>query len=355
MPITVAPCAGRTSRFVVHCLRNQTFPEVQLATATQGIVAEGCEHVVQFYESQSGLAAAVCPYLGAALAAGDAAVVIATADHRRAFESELEEDGVDLGAAAADGRYISVDASELMDAFIVRGEIDATGFHEVMGGILRAAAGSGRAVRVYGEMVALLWDAGDVLGAIELETLWNELARELPFSLVCAYPAASVAGSQNTEALQQMCHLHSSVLGSMPGARASAAARPTELSAEFPLSRDAPGRARHLLSGSLEQAGHDETFIAHAALVLTELASNAVLHARSPFSLAVTSERSTLRIAVEDRLPLDGAAAQSADGALVARPAHGLGLIDALSTRWGVERTARGKVVWAELSAQTSG
>lgn len=42
--------------------------------------------------------------------------------------------------------------------------------------LLAEAQGS---VRVFGEMVSLLWDAGDVIAAIELETLCNELRREV--------------------------------------------------------------------------------------------------------------------------------------------------------------------------------
>ena len=41
---------------------------------------------------------------------------------------------------------------------------------------------------VYGEMVAVLWAAGDVMAAAELEELWNDLAREIPFLAVLRVP-----------------------------------------------------------------------------------------------------------------------------------------------------------------------
>ena len=41
-------------------------------------------------------------------------------------------------------------------------------------------------------MVALLWHQGNVAAAIELETLWNDLAEDRRFSLLCAYPAQVV-------------------------------------------------------------------------------------------------------------------------------------------------------------------
>jgi len=40
-------------------------------------------------------------------------------------------------------------------------------------------------------MVALLWTQGKQEDALRLEELWNDLARTLPFSLLCAYPMAA--------------------------------------------------------------------------------------------------------------------------------------------------------------------
>jgi len=73
------------------------------------------------------------------------------------------------------------------------------------------AAWPGREVRAYGEMVALLWDAGDVLGAIELEKLWNELARDLNFSLWCAHHGHSLAVHEHADELHEVWRLCSKV------------------------------------------------------------------------------------------------------------------------------------------------
>ena len=42
-------------------------------------------------------------------------------------------------------------------------------------------------IRVYGEMVDLLWQEGNSDGAIRLEILWNQLASAYEFSLLCGY------------------------------------------------------------------------------------------------------------------------------------------------------------------------
>jgi Histidine kinase-like ATPase domain len=122
------------------------------------------------------------------------------------------------------------------------------------------------------------------------------------------------------------------------------------LEGEFPPELDSPGRARRLVVAALGQLGCGEELMDDVALVVTELASNAVLHARSSFSISVRLQDSTLGVAVRDGVPPD---ATAPNGGLIQRPAHGLDLISAISTRWGVERTPDGKVVWAELPYDT--
>jgi anti-sigma regulatory factor (Ser/Thr protein kinase) len=311
-----------------------------MAIYAQDIAAESCEHVVKFYAHDTELVAAVGPYLAAAIRAGEVTIVIASETHRRAFELDLQARGIDVLQAEADGRFFSRDAALTMAGFIGDGKIDPHAFHEVIGGLVREASASGRPVRAYGEMVALLWDAGEVLQAIELETLWNDLAGELPFSLFCSYPAGSVSGSEHTDALQRVCHLHSSVLH---------ACAENQIIAQFPAARQSPGNARRLAVKALEERGHKGAPVEDTALVISELATNAVLHAESAFSITLLVEDASLRVAVEDCGSLS--TSQTEDG-LIAQPGHGLGLIDAICTRWGSESTPGGKVVWAELPCQ---
>jgi hypothetical protein len=308
------------------------------------------EHVVKFYEHDDELVAAVVPYLAEGLHSGEVAVVIATEAHRRAFETELASNGIDIAVAQANGSLLALEAESTLAAIVVDGRVDRDAFHEVVGGLIHQAANSGRRIRAFGELVALLWDAGAVLEAIELEALWNEIGRELEFSLFCAYPRASVVGHEHAEALHQVCRMHSSVLqpeGADDGGFSPAQLPPTELTASFPAERESPGRARRLVASELRRGGHDEQLVDEAMLVLSELASNAVIHARSPFTISVRSDDSLLRIAVRDRCAVP-VTANGEQGLLVRAP-HGLAVIQALSTQWGVDETPDGKIVWAEL------
>lgn len=293
------------------------------------------EHAVLFYEQEKELVEAVSNYLAEAIRKEETALVIATPVHRAAFVEMLEARHVDVAEAICSGSLLLLDAASTLSQFTAEDGINEERFRAVIGGAIQEVSTSGRAVRAFGEMVALLWNAGDVLAAIELESLWNELGHELPFALFCAYPAGLIADPDQAEALQQVCHLHSSVLEHKDSGA------PT-IDADFPATFAAPRAARHLVVSTLREQGHDEELIDEIALAVTELATNALRHARSPFSVLV-EEGTTLRIAVRDNLP------RAPNPALVAA-GHGLGLVAALASRWGIDVAADGKVVWAEFA-----
>lgn len=174
--------------------------------------ATGHEHLVEFYDSDDYLVGTVAGFAGPALDAGDAALVVATADHRRAFEAALVRAGVDVAAAVASGRYLSFDAAELLETFMIDGAPDPGRFAATAGRVIERAGAGGRRVRIYGEMVALLWDAGDVVSAIALEDLWNDLAQEWDFMLLCAYPMRAFESSDSGTAFRRICDQHSTVI-----------------------------------------------------------------------------------------------------------------------------------------------
>ncbi len=178
--------------------------------------AAGRRHddLVEFYETEDFLVSTVGDFVGQALDHGDAAIVVATGPHRSAFEAALGACGRDLSSEAAAGRYLAFDAAALLAAFMVGGSPDAARFRDVIGPIIEQASAGGRQVRVYGEMVALLWDAGDVAAAIALEDLWNDLAATRDFALLCAYPMRSFADKASAGAFQRICEQHTTVIPS---------------------------------------------------------------------------------------------------------------------------------------------
>jgi MEDS: MEthanogen/methylotroph, DcmR Sensory domain len=316
-------------------------------------------HVVQFYGHEEELADRVAGYLLGALQDDGVAVVIATAAHRRAFEGRLTRAGVDLAAAARAGTYRTLDAGDTVRALTTGGQLDRGAFDRVIGGLIADAGRGKRPVRAYGEMVALLWDAGLVNDAVQLEEMWGSLGLSHSFSLFCSYPARSVTGDGHLEAFAEVCRLHGSVVGGWPApagpgtARAPAGPGATRTPAPpardarraFALSGDAPAAARHFAVDAVRRLGAAD-LADDTALVVTELAANAIVHAQTGFTVDLSADPDVLRITVRDASPLPPASAAD----LPALPLHGLGAVDALASRWGVERLGHsGKLVWVEL------
>jgi len=299
------------------------------------------DHLVHFYDDADDLASIVAPYLATGLRAGERAVVIATAEHRDAFESALGALGVNVRRAKQQARLVAVDATRTLERLMVDGNIDSDAFDHVIGEMIR---GGEHPMRAYGELVDLLWDRGDVAQAIELEQLWNGLTGEVGFPLLCAYRSSGVADIANEDAVREVCHLHSSVTSSAPlslGADGS----DHEVVHRFAPGVKTPGAARRFLDDVLRGWGHGAASD-DARLVISELVTNAVIHARSPFSVSVRAAAGTLRLAVHDQSPAQPNPPGPDPGRASGR---GLQLVCALARQWGIERRPPGKVIWAEL------
>ena len=300
------------------------------------------DHVVQFYDAEESLVGVVGSYLSAALAEGDSVVVIAAPGHRQAFRSALAGVGMDLDVAEREHRLTLMDAATTLARFTIDGRIDSTAFDREVGGVVRAASASGRPVRAYGEMVALLWEAGDVDGAIRLERLWNELGDRTPFSLFCAYPATSVT---DPGVFGEISTLHSAVIDESWQGRTAEATR------SFERTLRSPALARRFVSETL-RSWRLEYLSDEAVLIVSELATNAVIHARSDFTVALTLLHDRVRISVSDRSPSPPRVRASGP-----EDPHGLGLhlVGAFARTWSHERVPLGKRVWADVGLVNPG
>jgi hypothetical protein len=289
-------------------------------------------HVVQFYGHDDELAAGVIPYLAEAIEAGGVAIVIATEAHRQAFAAGLDLTG---GAAA---RLILLDAAEAMDTLMVDGRFAAHRFEKLIGDLVRDTATGGGPIHAYGEIVALMWAEGHVTAALELEDLWNELGREVDFALYCAYPVASMAEG-DADDFPAVCAQHTAVVGA-----------PSVLARAFPWSGVGPADARRFVTDTLVAWSRTD-LVDDAAVIITELATNAVLHARTGFTVTISCRvDGAIRVSVRDSSLLPPR---------LRRPApyegsgRGLRLVSAIATGWGTDVLPDGKVVWAQLpSAQ---
>lgn len=193
------------------------------------LVAESAthRHFVQFYESDDVLCDHVARYLAGGLTAEEPAIVIATEPHRASIARCLGAIGHDLAALTARGQLAMLDAHATLETFMVGDAPSRVRFFESVGGALdRVRAGRGaKPVRAYGEMVDVLWRAGNRNAALSLEGLWNDLAKTRSFSLLCAYAMGNFYKAADCEEFDAVCAAHSHVI---PGETHAAHGQPHE-------------------------------------------------------------------------------------------------------------------------------
>lgn len=163
-------------------------------------------HGVQFADDTE-LGVRLAAFVTEGLQEGEVCVVVATPLHLAGLRHRLALAGM---TEAARELLVELDAATLLPRLLRDGRPDPDLFALSVAPLVRGTLQSGRRLRAFGEMVALLYDSGDRAGAVELEELWDGLQRELGFPLLCAYPAA--AGEEDL-LREQLCRTHSHLVG----------------------------------------------------------------------------------------------------------------------------------------------
>ena len=299
-------------------------------------------HLVGIFEDDCAFATSVGDFLAGPAQRGDVAIAIVTEAHRLALAAELRGRGLDLEETVT-----MLDASAALELFMSKGRLNRDAFHAQMGALLSARSAADRSICIFGEMVALLWDAGDVNQAIELESLWNELGEVLPFSLYCGYSMTSVCATEHAESLRRMCQLHDDVFG-MPYDPGGDSRRTSGRRARFEASVYAPLAVRRFVASALAQWALPDWLIKRAVLVSSELAANAVIHTGASFWATIKSNGPAIRLEIRD----SGSPVTSrGDPVLVVSRERGLGIVSSFASRWGTYGVGDGKVVWAEFDS----
>jgi PAS domain S-box-containing protein len=171
------------------------------------------DHIVQFYEQDAFLVEQAVDFIAARSDADYAAIIIATKPHQEAIQQRLAASLIrDHTASSPRRRIISLDAHATLDEIMVHGSPHHGRFTDVVGNLIAGAAEGGRSrVRVFGEMVAILWADGRQDAALELEELWNQLGAVHRFSLFCAYPILGFSRPEETARFTSICGAHSIV------------------------------------------------------------------------------------------------------------------------------------------------
>ena len=208
---SLRPAAAKSNQYTLftRTFCNNSFRKGQtMSTQFPGV------HSVQVYDEDADLIGVLGNTVATSLALGDSALIIATPEHHQQLTKELTALRIDLAVCEREGRYVALDAREVINAVMRNGLPDRELFETQFGAAMDAARSNARNLKrgltVYGECVALLWLDGNKEAALRLEQLFEEVyGSDYTFHVHCGYPRSLFANASEIVKVEQ---LHSHVL-----------------------------------------------------------------------------------------------------------------------------------------------
>jgi len=122
---------------------------------------------------------------------------------------------LNVGAAIEQGSYIPLDVADTLLTFMVNDLPDRERFLRVAGDLVTEAAKASKGqpprVAACGECAPVLWAQGKADAAIQLEHLWDEIAKTCDVDILCGYVLSSFQRQQETHIYERICAEHSAV------------------------------------------------------------------------------------------------------------------------------------------------
>jgi DNA-binding NarL/FixJ family response regulator len=194
-----------------HALAGRLF----VPSLTSLSTVAGSRHTVQFHANDRHFLDEVSQLVGATLRSGEQVVIVTSEATRIGVAQRLQARQMNLAMLAERGQYVEQDSALALSHVMHDGRPDKERFAEIIHGLdlLRLAAPNGPRGRltIFGDMTVSLCRNGDFEAALEIERIWNELTRPLPFFTVCGYPIDCFEHSAAGNQLASVCAEHSAV------------------------------------------------------------------------------------------------------------------------------------------------
>jgi len=204
-----------------HALAGRLF----VPSLTSLSTVAGGRHAVQLYANDSHFLDDVSRFVGATLRSGEQVVIVTSEATRIGVAQRLEARRMNLAMLAERGQYVAQDSALALSHVMHEGRPDKERVAEMIRGLgqLRLAPNRPRGrLTIFGDMSPSLCRNGNFEAALELERIWDELTRALPFFTICGYPIDCFENSEALNLLSNVCAAHSAVtFGTSRGARAT--------------------------------------------------------------------------------------------------------------------------------------
>jgi hypothetical protein len=170
------------------------------------------EHLLQLFDSPESLGEAVARFFASGLERGDPHLLIAKPAHVQAVADALGQSGHPCAPLVDRNRIIVLDAGPVLRLIMKRGVPNIEALGTVIENTRAQLAPRGGRIRIYGELVEVLAEEGNLRGAEQIEAFWNEFGCAWPIALFCGYSSAHFVMPGAAAALTSICDAHDRVL-----------------------------------------------------------------------------------------------------------------------------------------------
>jgi CheY-like chemotaxis protein len=172
-----------------------------------------CGHIVQLYQDEEFYCEAISHFAAEGLKRNEAVILVPTAPHREILSARLEDAGFDVEDLVLRGWLMFLDADETLPKFLVGGLPDAERFKALARKAIATARSNGRVcVRWWGEMVNVLYVAGNRRGSTRLEELFDEVAHEEAIAIFCSFLMDKFDAAIYDGPLGDVCRTHAHLI-----------------------------------------------------------------------------------------------------------------------------------------------
>jgi PAS domain S-box-containing protein len=150
-------------------------------------------HIAEIAPHEAVLAESLRRFTTHGLSQEQAVLLVLIPSHRELLVQQLNAGGFDVAGLQRDGHVVLCDAADLLTSFMRDGMPNATFFKMRIDELVATLRSTdrNRTVRVFSEMVDLLWRANPA-AAIRLEQLWDDVIERSQFGAFCAYSTSHV-------------------------------------------------------------------------------------------------------------------------------------------------------------------
>jgi DNA-binding NarL/FixJ family response regulator len=217
---------SRVSLDLISAINHALAGRLFAPSLTSLSAVEGSRHAVHFHTNDSHFMDEVSEFVGATLRSGEQVVIVTNEATRIGVAQRLHARQMDLAMLAERGQYVAQDSGLALSQVMHEGRPSKERLAEIIHGLDRSRLtipnGPRGRLTIFGDMTVSLCRNGDFEAALEVERIWDELTRALPFFTVCSYPIDCFEHLEAPNQLSNVCAAHSAVTsGTSRSARAN--------------------------------------------------------------------------------------------------------------------------------------